>query len=127
MEQNKLHLYSVIESDDKYNGKTVAELTEKKGVIFKMLKKGYQFVDEVLAKSRIKKTIRDEKIDLIISNHAKDTKTYKKETASVKDIIKEIEVLDYDEYELLDYDEYEEKFDITDVQNEEKLFINGEE
>lgn len=119
MEQNKLHLYSVIESDDKYNGKTVAELTEKSGVILKMLKKGYQFDDEVLAKSRIKKIIRDEKIDLIISDHAKDTKTYKKETASVKDIIKEIDVLEYDGYE--------EKFDITDVQNEEKLLIDGEE
>ena len=98
-EENLLNLESIIESSDKYNGKKVEELVQKKGTIFQMIKKGYRFDDEVLKMANITKTIRDHKTELVIVDHEKDTKKYKKDTASLKEIIKEIDVLDYDGYE----------------------------
>lgn len=97
MEENILHYDSVIESTDKYNGKKVSDLIEKKS-IFQMIKKGYRFDEEVLKMSNITHTIRDHKIDLVIVDHEKDTKKYKKDTATLKEIIKEIDTLEYDDY-----------------------------
>ena len=97
MEENLLHYDSVIESADKYNGKMVGDLIDK-GSIFQMIKKGYQFDDEVLKLSHIKKTIHDHRVELIVVDHEKDTKKYKKDTATLKEIIKEIDTLEYDGY-----------------------------
>lgn len=99
MNQKLLKLNSVVESEDKYNGLSVNDLIEKKGTIFQMIKKGYQFDDEVLSKCNISHTVKEHKIELVISEHEKDRKRYKKDTASLKEIIKEIEVLDYGNYE----------------------------
>ena len=98
-DEKTLHLDSVIESADKYNGKKVSELVEKKGVIFHMIKKGYYFDDEVLAKSNITHNIREHKVYWVVVDHEKDTKKYKKDTATLKEIIKEIDTLEYDGYE----------------------------
>lgn len=98
-DEKTLHLDSVIESADKYNGKEVSELAEKKGVIFQMIKKGYRFDDEVLKMCHISHVIRDRKIEMVVVDHKKDTKKYEKDTASYKDIVKEIDTLEYDEYE----------------------------
>lgn len=98
MNNNILHLDSIIESTDKYNEKRVSDIIEnKREWVFQMLKKGYRFDDEVLKKAHIKHETRDHKIELIISDHAKDNKTYKKDTATFKEIIKEIDVLEYDD------------------------------
>lgn len=97
MEQNILHYNSVIESADKYNGKQVSNLIDK-GSIFQMIKKGYRFDDEVLKLSNITKTVRDRHTELVVVDHEKDTKKYKKDTATLKEIIKEINTLEYDNY-----------------------------
>lgn len=93
-----LHSNSVVESTDKWNGKTVSELVEKKGSIFNMVKKGYMFDDEVLSSANISHSTRDHHAYYVISDHEKDTKKYKKETASLKEIIEEISTLEHDDY-----------------------------
>ena len=46
----------------KNNKITVSELVPVKGEIFNLIKKGFEFDDEVLEKAHIKKIVRDEKI-----------------------------------------------------------------
>jgi TPP-dependent indolepyruvate ferredoxin oxidoreductase alpha subunit len=73
----------------------VSELVNKKGEIFRYIKDGYQFDDEVLEAAHIKKTIRDETIrSEFITNVNKKEKEYPKETESVKNILKTINTLD---------------------------------
>ena len=48
-----------------FANKTVEEVTKIKGAIFSMIKEGYEFDDEVLKAARIRKIIRDEKIDFV--------------------------------------------------------------
>lgn len=98
MEENLLHYNSIIESEDKYNGKIVSDLIDKKS-IFQMIKKGYRFDDEVLKRSNITKTIRDRRAYYIIAEHEKDTKKYKKETATLSEIFDEIENNEYAKYD----------------------------
>lgn len=114
MEMNVLHYDSVIESTDKYNGKQVGDLIDK-GVIFQMIKKGYMFDDEVLKLSHITKTVRDHRVELIVVDHEKDTKKYKKDTATLKEIIKEIDTLEYDDYV--------EKPDLNNDDNDETDYV----
>lgn len=115
MADNILHYDSVIESEDKYNGKLVSELIGK-GSIFQMLKKGYRFDDEVLEAAHITHKIRDEKTEIIISDHAKQTKTYEKDTAPLKEILKQIETLENDDY----------KEDIEDLTENKNIADNEE-
>ena len=98
MEENILHYNSVIESADKYNGKQVSDLIDK-GLIFQMIKKGYRFDDEVLKLANITKTVHHHRVELVVLDHEKDTKKYKKDTATLKEIIKEIDTLAYDGYD----------------------------
>lgn len=96
-----LHLNSTISSADKYNGKTVQDIIEtaKKGTIFQLIKRGYMFDDEVLKLCNITKTIRDRRTYNVISEHAaKDTKKYKKDTATLKEILKEINTIERETY-----------------------------
>ena len=73
----------------------VSEIVNKKGEIFKLIKEGYEFDDEVLEKARIKKTIRDVKIiSKIVNTKKTDKKIYPKETENIKTILKEINILE---------------------------------
>ena len=73
----------------------VSEIVEKKGEIFKLIKEGYEFDDEVLEKAHIKKTIRDVKtITEFVTNKKIDNKSYPKETENIKTILKSINTLE---------------------------------
>lgn len=75
----------------------ISELVGIKGEIFKYVKKGIWFDDEVLEKAGIKRTIREEKIDTVFFDEktkSKNIKIYPKETESLKNVLKSINTLD---------------------------------
>jgi len=98
---DELHLDSVIEASGKYKGMTVQEVIDKKkSAVFQLIKKGLIFDDEVLKVCNITKTIRDRKAINVIVDHDKPAvKKLAKDTASLKDILKEINTLEYYEDE----------------------------
>ena len=79
----------------KDNKITVSELVPVKGEIFNLIKKGFEFDDEVLEKAHIKKIVRDEKINNIIVEHTPEKKkVYNKESESLKNILKSLNTID---------------------------------
>lgn len=117
-----LSMDSLIEGINGYEGKTVRELIEEnRSNIFKLIKRGLRFDDEVLKEAHITKTIRDERTYNVIAEHSKPSakKIYKKETASYEEIVESLSVIDnYEENkkeENIDdetpYDESEQEFD----------------
>lgn len=75
----------------------ISDLVGIKGEIFKYVKKGVWFDDEVLEKAGIKRTIRDEKIETVFVDQKvkpKNIKIYPKETESLKNVLKSINTLD---------------------------------
>jgi len=75
----------------------ISDLVGIKGEIFKYVKKGIWFDDEVLEKAGIKRTIREEKIDTVFFDEKtkpKNIKIYPKETESLKNVLKSINTLD---------------------------------
>ena len=72
----------------------VSSLVPIKGEIFRLIKKGLQFDDEVLKEAHITKMIRDVKVESVIVPHSKEKKTYTKETESLKNILKSINTLE---------------------------------
>lgn len=75
----------------------ISDLVGIKGEIFKYVKKGFWFDDEVLEKAGIKRTIRDEKIETCFVDQKakpKNIKVYPKETESLKNVLKSINTLD---------------------------------
>ena len=123
MEDNILSMDSVVEGINGYEGKTVRQLIEEnRGTIFKLIKRGLRFDDEVLMNAHIIKTIRDERTYNVIAEHVKPSskKVYKKETASYDEIVESLSVIDtYEENEdkkediedETPYDETEQEFD----------------
>lgn len=80
----------------KYANKSVADLVGIKGQIFSMIKEGYVFDDEVLEAAHITKTIRDKKVYCSVGcfEHPKDTRVLPVETASMKQILSELNTLE---------------------------------
>lgn len=78
-----------------YKNKKVSELVDIKGCIISLIKDGYYFDDEVLEAACIKKVIRDVKYIQGIERDAAVLKevVLPKETASVKQILSEINTL----------------------------------
>lgn len=75
---NRLHLDSIIESEDKYNGKKVSDIINgNKSVLFKLIKKGYDFDEDVLSSCKITRTIRDVRYENVIVEHEKMTEPTK--------------------------------------------------
>ena len=123
MEDTILSMDSVVEGINGYEGKTVRQIFEEnRNSIFKLIKRGIRFDDEVLKEAHITKEIRDEKTYNVIVDHVKPSskKVYKKETASYDEIVESLSIVDaYEENiskkEDIDdetpYDETEEEFD----------------
>ena len=68
-----------------------------KGEIFKYVKKGFWFDDEVLEKAGIKRIIREEKVETVLieeKTKSENIKTYPKATESLKNLFKSINTLD---------------------------------
>lgn len=74
----------------------VSDLVGIKGEIFKYIKKGFYFDDEVLEKAGIKRTVREVKVYNVFVEHDKKqkVKVYPKETESLKNILKSLHTLD---------------------------------
>lgn len=73
----------------------VSDIVNIKGEVFKYIKEGYQFDDEVLEKAHIKKRVSNEKvITSFVTLPKHKFKEYPKETESVKNILKTINTLD---------------------------------
>lgn len=105
----------------KKNKITVSELVPVKGEIFKLIKNGFEFDDEVLEKARIKKIIRDEKISNVTVEHTPEKKkAYNKESESLKNILKSLNTIDK---------QNEDTFLSEDNTNKdtEETFLNEEE
>lgn len=79
-----------------FANKTVEEVTKIKGAIFSMIKDGYEFDDEVLKVARIRKIIKDEKIDFVVNTNKDNNRSnpLPKETTSLKQILAELNTLD---------------------------------
>ena len=76
----------------------VSDIVKKKGQIFKLIKKGFLFDDEVLEAAHITKIVRDEKVINVCADHKEDKKTYAKDKENAKNIIKSLNILDGNDY-----------------------------
>ena len=85
---------------DKKNKVAVSELVEQNGEIFKLIKNGLRFDDEVLEKAHIKKTIRDVRGYCGIYSSEKEKKiNLPKDTKNVKSILKSINTIEQENLE----------------------------
>lgn len=96
------------------NKKTkVIDIVNNKQQIFKLLRKGFWFSDEVLERAGIKKTIRDVKIKVeYVDDKEVDNKKYSKDKESIKNILKKLHTLENNDKEYVDElneKEHEEK------------------
>lgn len=111
-----LNIYSILDTG-KYRGKKVGEMVDNKdkAELFKLIKKGYSFNDEVLSLIGIKKNVRDVKVSQILVDHVKDKKVYQKDTASLSKILKELRTIDnLNENEIQTYSSPSDSEDIND-------------
>ena len=90
-----LNADSIIEGGS-FDGKSVSEiLSNNRKDIFKLLKEGYYFTDEVLQTAGIKKKVDDSKVRFTheVFIHEKDTKVYKKDKDNLSKIIKSLNTI----------------------------------
>ena len=97
-------------------------MVKQKGEIFRLIKIGFRFDDEVLSEAHITKTIKDVKTQFTIAEHEKETfKELPKDTKNIKSILKTINTIDneinetYDNVPLIQNDSTE----LVDEENEE--------
>lgn len=108
-----------------YANKSVADLVGIKGQIFSMIKEGYVFDDEVLKAAHITKVIRDKKVYFRVAcfEQPKDTMALPVETASMKQILSELNTLEAvgDDVDGRDDssndDDYENDIDLITIDN----------
>ncbi len=80
---------------DKIRTQTIKEIIdEDKKNIFKLIKEGYVFNDDVLIYAHISKNIKNEKFTNVIVEHEKNDKVYEKDKDSVNKILKDILTLE---------------------------------
>lgn len=109
-EDSKIYgLNTVLEEINGYEEKTPGELIEKNGNkdIFKLIKRGYMFDDDVLAAANITKVIRDERAywEITTRKPEKERKELKKDTASYEEIMESISYIEVEEEEPKNEDE----------------------
>ncbi|MBP5723283.1 MAG: hypothetical protein J6X18_06895 [Bacteroidales bacterium] len=119
-EQTIYGIDSVLEGINGYENKTVRELIEKSHNrdIWKLIKRGIQFDDEVLNECNINKEIRDERVywEVVNRSREKPSKTYKKDTANYDEIVESLSHVEVEEEEPAneEQDEIEEFFEHDD-------------
>lgn len=91
----KLTMQSIVKCGKNAN-KKVCNIVNVKGEVFSMIKEGYEFDDEVLEAAGIKKIVREEKVYCRAGGDGCDTreKPLPKESASVRQIISELNTID---------------------------------
>lgn len=104
---DKIYTMDDVISVGKNDKVMVSDLVEKKGEIFKLIKNGFLFDDEVLEKAHIKKIIRDVQFKNVVVMHEqeKNRNKYVKETESLKNILKSLNTLDNPTEETYNVDE----------------------
>lgn len=95
-------LDSVLNGINGYENKTVRDLIDEGNgnkEIFKLIKRGYRFEDEVLSECNISREIRDEKVYLEIAHHlgGKPSKVLKKDTADYEEIVESLSHVEVEE------------------------------
>ena len=95
-------LDSVLDGINGYENKTVRDVIDEGNgnkEIFKLIKRGYRFDDEVLSECNISREIRDEKVYLEIAHHAgsKPSKALKKDTAAYEEIVESLSHVEVEE------------------------------
>lgn len=95
-------LDSVLDGINGYENKTVREIIDNGNgnkELFKLIKRGYRFTDEVLSECNISREIRDEKVYLEIAHHAgtKPSKILKKDTAAYEEIVESLSHVEVEE------------------------------
>ena len=102
----------------KFANKTVSELVDIKGQIFSMIKDGYEFDDEVLAAAHIKRNVTNVKTYCSVFGGNKENvieKTLPKDTASMKQILSDINTLDHIGDNVNENDEISNEIDGEDI------------
>lgn len=114
-------LDSVLNGINGYENKTVRDVIDEGNgnkEIFKLIKRGYRFNDEVLSECNISREIRDEKVYLEIAHHAgsKSSKIFKKDTAGYDEIVESLSHVEVEEETKSDEneEEFEEFFEHDD-------------
>ena len=95
-------LDSVLNGINGYENKTVRDVIDEGNgnkEIFKLIKRGYRFDNEVLSECNISREIRDEKVYLEIAHHvgSKPSKTLKKDTAAYEEIVESLSHMEVEE------------------------------
>ena len=94
-------LDSVLDGINGYENKTGRDVIDEGNgnkEIFKLIKRGYRFDDEVLSECNISREIRDEKVYLEIAHHAgTKLKTLKKDTAAYDEIVESLSHVEVEE------------------------------
>lgn len=98
----------------------VSDLVPIKGEIFRLIKKGLQFDDEVLKEAHIKKTIRDVKVESVFVTHSCEKKTYTKETESLKNILKSINTIENQTSEVNNGEDIGDEVPVEDILTDEE-------
>lgn len=88
-----LHLDSRIDRGP-FKNKTIKDIINNKKEIFRMIKEGYYFDDDVLQAAGITKTIKNSVTSNQVVEHEKDTKQYEVDTTPLQKILKELATID---------------------------------
>lgn len=130
--KTNLELNSTIESGEFKNKKIIDIIKNNKKDIFKLIKEGYSFNDEVLSTAGIKKTVKDVKTSIQVVEHSKDTRVFEVDKTPLHKILKEISTIEG--YSLNDIplkennEEENEEFNEDDVIDESEILdISDEE
>lgn len=114
-------LDSVLSGINGYENKTVRDIIDEGNgnkEIFKLIKRGYRFDDEVLSECNISREIRDDRVYLEIAHHSsgKPSKTLKKDTAAYEEIVESLSHMETEEEQKNEEeeDEIEEFFEHDD-------------
>lgn len=129
--KTKLNLNSIIDNGVFKNKKVIDIVNNNKKDIFKLVKEGLYFDDEVLALAGIKKTIKNVKTSIQIVEHSKDTKVYEIDKTPLQKILKEISTIEgysFNDGSIKDDNEDNVEFnEDDDIDESEILDINDEE
>lgn len=102
-EQTIFSINSILTGINGYENQTPADLIEKSGSrdIFKLIKRGYRFDDEVLTEAHIAREIRDDRVYWEIASHTqpKSKKELKKDTAAYDEIVESLSHVEVEEEE----------------------------
>lgn len=109
------YMDSPLDGINGYEGKTVRDvIAEGNGnkEIFKLVKRGYRFDDDVLKACRISRTVRDEEVYWEIAKHsqAKPNKPLKKDTANYEEIVESLSHIEVEDEEKTEEEEDMEEF-----------------